>query len=311
MAPTLTDPRQTKRADGLARVTRAASRAGVMDHHRWVRLRRTVVVTVAVLLMGTAVARSAQDPSVPRPDSAGRAPTSVAADPPGTTPAGALAVPRTSPTAGTPVAADQPAAAAEDASDAAPDVPTASTPVQQQASGHLSAVAVPTGQLPEHGRLVRYSVEVEAGIAVDAQEFAGAVRAILTDNRGWQTSDGVRFQPVSPDELADGADVDIRVTLATPVLTAQLCAPLNTTISQVSCWNRGRAVLNLRRWAAGAPTYGTDLGAYRTYLVNHEVGHGLGHQHQHCPSAGQPSPVMVQQTKSLEGCSAWPWPTRP
>jgi hypothetical protein len=266
-----------------------------------------VLVALAVLLMGTVVARSAQDPAVPGPRVA---PTSLAGDPPEQAPVGALAVPGIAPPSSAPGADEQPNGQSEDASDAS-DVPAAPTPVQQQASGQLRAVAVPSGPQPASGRLVRYSVEVEDGIAVDAQQFAGAVRAILADPRGWQTSDSVRFQPVSPQDLADGADVDIRVSLATPVLTARLCAPLNTTIAQVSCWNHGRAVLNFQRWAAGASTYGSDLAAYRTYLVNHEVGHGLGHQHQHCPSAGQPAPIMVQQTKSLEGCTAWQWPTRP
>jgi hypothetical protein len=68
-------------------------------------------------------------------------------------------------------------------------------------------------------------------------------------------------------------------------------------------------VLNLRRWVLGAEAYGTDLAAYRTYLVNHEVGHGIGHAHEYCGGAGQPAPVMMQQTYGLKGCTPWPWPT--
>ena len=101
------------------------------------------------------------------------------------------------------------------------------------------------------------------------------------------------------------------MTLASPSLTAKLCAPLETTVQQVSCWNGARAVLNLTRWIRGASTYGDDLASYRNYLVSHEVGHGLGHGHVQCSGAGRPAPVMVQQTKDLEGCTAWPWPTSP
>ena len=80
---------------------------------------------------------------------------------------------------------------------------------------------------------------------------------------------------------------------------------------QVSCWNRGRSVLNLQRWLRGAAAYATDLAAYRVYLINHEVGHGLGHAHTNCAGAGRPAGIMVQQTLGLGGCTAWPWPTHP
>ena len=102
----------------------------------------------------------------------------------------------------------------------------------------------------------------------------------------------------------------MHVTLATPTLTGKLCGPLNVTAANVSCWWGGRAVLNLHRWVRGSATYGTDLTSYRTYLVNHEVGHGLGHRHVSCPAPGRPAPIMVQQTLGLEGCRAWPWPTQ-
>ncbi|MEP7333809.1 MAG: DUF3152 domain-containing protein, partial [Terracoccus sp.] len=57
---------------------------------------------------------------------------------------------------------------------------------------------------------------------------------------------------------------------------------------------------------------GTDVASYRIYLVNHEVGHGIGHGHLQCAGKGTPAPVMMQQTYGLDGCTAWPWPaTKP
>jgi hypothetical protein len=78
----------------------------------------------------------------------------------------------------------------------------------------------------------------------------------------------------------------------------------------VSCWNGGRSVLNLRRWLLGDDSYGEDVARYRVYQVNHEVGHGLGHTHVTCPGAGKRAPVMLQQTYGLQGCTAWPYPSR-
>ena len=102
---------------------------------------------------------------------------------------------------------------------------------------------------------------------------------------------------------------DLHVYVATPGTTDRLCAPLLTRGS-VSCQNGVRVVLNAERWVSGAAAYGRDTVGYRRYLVNHEFGHALGRQHVGCPRKGRPAPVMLQQTKGLDGCRANPWPTR-
>jgi len=183
----------------------------------------------------------------------------------------------------------------------APPVRKGPPPVPQSAGGELVEVGRDRPATTTAGREVRYRVEVERGLPVPTAGFAVLVQQILGDARGWQSLEGVRFVQVS------GGDADLTVTLASPDTTDRLCAPLRTR-GEVSCWNGSRAVLNAKRWVHGAATYGADLAGYRTYLVSHEVGHGLGHGHVSCPGAGRPAPVMVQQTKSLGGCTANPWP---
>jgi hypothetical protein len=182
--------------------------------------------------------------------------------------------------------------------------------VVERGDGKLTPVAIPDGVLesPPQGRSVRIGIETEGGLPVDATEFATAVATTLSDPRGWQAVDEVRFVAVSPAALTKGAKVDVRIALASPETTDRLCAPLRTR-GQVSCHSGGRAVINLRRWQLGAEAYGTDLAGYRTYVVNHEVGHSLGHGHAFCAGKGEVAPVMMQQTYGLQGCTAWPWPS--
>ena len=66
------------------------------------------------------------------------------------------------------------------------------------------------------------------------------------------------------------------------------------------------------RWAQGSRTYGDKaMVSYRQMLINHEVGHRLGHGHVNCRTPGALAPVMQQQTKSLDidgiKCKPNPW----
>lgn len=196
----------------------------------------------------------------------------------------------------------------------APDSATPRSPkVVERGSGTFTVVAVPADavkQTPTTGREVTYTVEMEGGLGVDAAGYAETVAANLTDPRGWQSLDKVRFVNISPAQAAAGTTPDLRITLSSPDTTDRLCAPLETR-GQVSCHNGIRVVLNARRWLLGADAYGKDVATYRIYLVNHEVGHGIGHGHVQCAGKGKPAGVMMQQTYGLDGCTAWPWPTPP
>jgi hypothetical protein len=286
------------------------------------RLRRTVFLALMVVLAGAVVARWREDPGTIlaggiRPLAAELSPAnrnSSAADVDSSTDSDSQPETSSNATSAYAAAPQSSATAHADAEDppATESTPEASQqPVPDAGGGTISAVDVPSGPVKVTGRTVAYGVDIEDGLPVSAADFATVVHAVLVDSRGWQTKDDVRFLAVSSAERAAGARADILVTLASPTLTAKLCAPLNTSTQQVSCWNGARAVLNLTRWMRGASTYGDDLASYRNYLVSHEVGHGLGHGHVHCPGVGRPAPVMVQQTKDLEGCTAWPWPTSP
>ncbi|WP_410814376.1 DUF3152 domain-containing protein [Micromonospora sp. 067-2] len=156
----------------------------------------------------------------------------------------------------------------------------------------------------EDGPLHRYRVAVERGTGQDAEAFAAAVDGVLTDPRSWIASGHLRVQRV-----ADPGAADFTIYLATPVTSERMCAEGGlTTERYTSCRLPGRVIINLARWIEAVPDYGAPLETYRTYVINHEVGHEFDMQHEACPGPGQPAPVMQQQTYGLDGCVANAWP---
>ena len=152
------------------------------------------------------------------------------------------------------------------------------------------------------GKLLRFHVAVENGITgVGADEFGQAVVKTLGDPRSWTADGKWRFQLAGPGEQSD-----FTIYLATPGTRDRLCA--DGPDKYTSCRKNSNVVLNVARWVNGVPRYGADLGVYRQYMVNHETGHQLGHNHELCPGAGKPAPVMQTQTLDLKGCTANAWP---
>jgi hypothetical protein len=183
-------------------------------------------------------------------------------------------------------------------------------PVPTRGAGSFEYAATPGPVRGRSGTLLRYQVAVEKGAGEDVAEFGAAVDTALGHQQSW-IAGGLRMQRV-----ARGAPYDFTVHLATRDTAGRMCAAGGVDITvrgrpYTSCRIGSGVIINLDRWRLSVDHFvaaKVPLAAYRDYVVNHEVGHQLGHRHELCPRPGRPAPVMAQQTLDLKGCTANPWP---
>ncbi|HEX5405625.1 MAG TPA: DUF3152 domain-containing protein [Pseudonocardiaceae bacterium] len=205
-----------------------------------------------------------------------------------------LPVATATPTTTTPVVTELPAAPINTKSGTA-GLPAGAV-VQQSGAGTWHVVPGSGPIVGKGSHVYRYQVAVENGIdpaAYDGDEaFAADVAATLGDPRSWIGSGEIVLQRVS----ASYPHPDFVISLTTPDTSHTLCGI--TIPYESSCWQPSvnRVVINLARWVRGALAFDGDLGLYRQYAINHEVGHALGNHHVGCAANGALAPVMMQQT---------------
>jgi hypothetical protein len=147
---------------------------------------------------------------------------------------------------------------------------------------------------------VTYDVTTRGAITSNVAEFRQHANATLNDGRGWARMNVV-FK-----EVASGGQFTLVLAEASQLPTfSSGCS------SEYSCRAGRYVVINQTRWQSATSSWnkgGGSLRDYRHMVVNHEVGHWLGHDHESCRSAGSPAAVMQQQSIDLQGCSFNPWP---
>ncbi|MFE6868922.1 DUF3152 domain-containing protein [Kitasatospora sp. NPDC057692] len=214
------------------------------------------------------------------------------------------------PESGTPPPATTPAAPSP--SGTTPPAPTPpspapgpGTPESTPARGTGTfTVAQGTAEPVGHGRIRRYRVEVEDGIGVDPAASAAQIQGILGDKRGWTNDRRNGFQ------LVAAGGYDFTVKIASPATVDRICGAAGLdTRGEVNCNVGSQVLVNVKRWTTGSPRFDGPIDEYRALVINHEVGHRIGHGHEGCPGPGKPAPAMMQQIYGLKGCkpNAWPY----
>ncbi len=181
------------------------------------------------------------------------------------------------------------------------NIPSADLPngaaYPEQGNGEFTVLPGRGERVGTGGDLYTYTVEVEGGIDLapigGLDSFTSLVDATLAEPRGWAASGQVSVQRVDGDE-----EPDIRMTLATPktLQTPDYCG--RSIPYESSCWRNSekRVMINLARWIRGAVAYAGNIGDYRIYAINHEIGHAFRRGHVGCAAEGELAPVMMQQS---------------
>ncbi|MDR1634340.1 MAG: DUF3152 domain-containing protein [Bifidobacteriaceae bacterium] len=174
------------------------------------------------------------------------------------------------------------------------------TPPAEQIGSSRTEAEAEQGVHPDAAVVVTYDVSAAGPIDVSLADFARQAQEALNDPAGWRSA-GVGF-----DRVAEGGDFTLWMATADQLPRfAEDCSP------EYSCRVGRDVVINQDRWLHGAlpgALDGLDIGVYRAMVVNHEVGHWLGHDHTGCPGPGQEAPLMMQQSKGLDGCTANQYP---
>ncbi|MFE6744592.1 DUF3152 domain-containing protein [Kitasatospora purpeofusca] len=262
----------------------------------------TALVTAVLILGGTLFVLNHPD-ALPGADRTARAGVAL----PKATATAAPAAPVT-PTPPAPPSVPPAAAAPAPVTPAAPPAPTATPPPggpETPPAKGAGTFTVAQGSADPVGRgtVRRYRVEVEDGIGIDPAASAAQIQGILADKRGWTNDRRNGFQLVS-----SGA-YDFTVKIASPATVDRICGAAGLdTHGEVNCNVGNQVVVNVKRWTVGSPQFSGPIDEYRALVVNHEVGHRIGHGHEGCPGPGKPAPAMMQQIYGLKGCTANAWP---
>lgn len=171
---------------------------------------------------------------------------------------------------------------------------------KQVAAEQAAAAASQTPRRANGNVVFTYTVKTDQSSSSLAT-FSALANQTLNDPRGWAQL-GVSFK-----EVPSGGQFNLILAAAhrVPSYAPGACS------AEWSCRVGVSVIINEMRWNGATPAWnsaGGGLRDYRHMVVNHEVGHWLGHDHRSCSAPGAYAPLMLQQSIDLQGCKFNPWP---
>lgn len=147
--------------------------------------------------------------------------------------------------------------------------------------------------------ILNYSVYFDENLRLRRDPIIQKIILVLEDKRGWRRL-GYNFR-YSPSRSV----VDFEIHFVEQSYIERVCH-----FTGLSCADLrdNKIYINVNRWRRGSKRSLLDLDSYRTYVINHEIGHILGRGHNKPGRKGSKVSVMVQQTLGIGECKPNPWP---
>lgn len=172
---------------------------------------------------------------------------------------------------------------------------------------NTASTADAKGHMVDGVKVVYYKTMVWGNVEANFSDFRAKVAETLNDPRGWVRA-GLKFV-----EVNSGQDVNVILSDPASLGATPGCG------AELSCttW-ANQVIINDVRWREGTEASragGMSTRDYQHMVVNHEMGHWLGHYAhiEWCTAEngflGGPAPIMLQQSTGLRDCSgfnAWP-----
>jgi len=142
-----------------------------------------------------------------------------------------------------------------------------------------------------------YSIDFDKDIILNTNLVIKKIKSVLEDKRGWERL-GYNF-------CYKEKNAKFKIKIVKEEKIIKTCK-----FSGLSCADTSKNIIyiNIKRWRNGSKLSKLSLDEYRTYVINHEIGHLIGRGHVKCGKSGSKVPVMVQQTLGISDCKPNPWP---